>query len=598
MRRTMSIALVVLAAGCGSMRDTVTLESPGAPLRLSRVVLYQNGLAHFERRGRADSGTIDLLVPAAQVDDVLRTLTVVDGADAAITGVRMLPAQRDDDVTLRVGLATGGARDLRITYVTELPGFRPTYRLVVGDDGHVHVQGLAVVDNPTSEPWHDVGLTLSTEVPLSFRFDVREGRHAFRPRFGPDGHLVQEASVENPSAAIAMNAIPLSNGLSDVNVAYGMAQRDQPEMSNRAGNMIQRTVNDVPAPNPSPPASANPSASNALLAFEQRPEESGGVFGSVSGFDLGRGESGLVPFVDRSTDGELALLFKPSPGGALSRTHPYRAVLFRNPTRAPLLTGPVAIYAGDRFVGDGVTGTVAARAHAFVPYALERSVTVQDTVEQTEDEVRATGLAGGVLSVELRSVHRHRFAITTTLPVHERIFVFAPAMEGFEPRALPEGAIRTSQGYFLPVHLDDDRTATVTFDLLRRATTRVNIAADPDHTYVPALLLLLQESPDVARLREITDRLTAIDEELSTLDEDLRVERGALDERRSALDALRTVSSGGAIRQQLAQAVAQGVGRIDALTRRSSELHAEQISLEQEWYGRLRALTVGGASVR
>ncbi|HEY8431194.1 MAG TPA: hypothetical protein VIL20_22595 [Sandaracinaceae bacterium] len=129
MRRPI-LAISILLASCGAVRDTVTLATPGEPLRLARVVLYQNGLAHFERRGRADGDTIDLRVPAAQVDDVLRTLTVVDGAEAAITGVRMLPADREEDVVLRVGLASSGTRDLRVTYVTELPGFRPTYRLV------------------------------------------------------------------------------------------------------------------------------------------------------------------------------------------------------------------------------------------------------------------------------------------------------------------------------------------------------------------------------------------------------------------------------------------------------------------------------------
>lgn len=582
MRRSILLALVALA-GCGAVRDTVTLATPGEPLRLSRVVLYQNGLAHFERRGRADGSTVDLRVPAAQVDDVLRTLTVVDGADATITGVRMLPADRDEDVILRVGLTSSGARDLRITYVTELPGFRPTYRLVVGDDRRVHVQGLAVVDNPTSEAWQDVALTLSTEVPLSFRFDVRDARRPHRPRFGPDGRLVHEEVEEAPEPRRA-------NGPSEVNYAYGLAQQDQPEMSTRAGRMVREA--NVRAPSEPPPPAQAPASTNALLAFEQRPEEEGGVFGSTEGFDLGRGESGLVPFVDTRTDGELALVFKPSPGGALSEAHPYRAVLFRNPTDAPLLTGPVAIYAGQRFVGDGVTGTVAGRAHAFVPYALERSVDVTQTVERAEAEVRATGLAGGVLEVELQSVHRVRFAVSSTRPIDRPLYVFAPAVEGFDPRALTPGTIRTPQGFFLPVTLGADGTATVTFDQLRRATARVNIASEPDHPYVAALLLLLQDDPTVTRLRAIVDRRTVVRRELGTLEEDLRVERAALEERRSALEALRQVASGGAVRSRLTQSVSQGVGRIDALARRASELHAEQISLDQEWYGLLRALTL------
>lgn len=580
-RMLIGLVLALSVVGCAGARDTVGLAT-GAPLRLSGVVLYENGIAHFERRGRVDGDTVDLVVPEAQVDDVLRSLTVVDGEMAAITGVRMLPAEADADVTLRVGLGETGARDLRITYVAEVPGWRPTYRLVVTDAG-VRVQGLAVVDNPTGESWQDVALTLSTEVPLSFRFDLREARAAFRPRFGADGHLVLDEP--SPSVAVAV-AAPSVLGPSDVNIAYGLAQRDQPEMSTRAGLRVGvRTATDAtPSPVPEP--------SSALLAFEERPVEEGGVFGSVEGFDLGRGESGLVPFVDTMTEGSLAIVYKPSPGGALSQAHPYRAVLFQSPSDAALLTGPVAIYAGDRFVGDGVTGAIPARAHAFVPYSLERSVRVEHTTEDAEDEVRATHLAGGVLTVEVRAVHRERFVMTASGHVDAPAYAFAAAIDGYAPRELPGGAIVTGQGYFLPLSLGATGEGEVALDLLRRSTTRVNIASSPDHAYVPALLALLPEGAEVSRLRAIADRLVVIHHELGTIDEDLGVERAALDERRSALESLRGITSGGAIRTRLATAVEGGVARVDALAGRAALLRAEDVALGEEWYALLRALTV------
>ncbi len=576
MRLFIQLVLVFSLLGCGA-RQNVELAS-GDPLRLTRVVMYQNGLAHFERRGHARGRSVDLAVPAAQVDDVLRSITVVDGADAAITGVRMLPAAVGDDVTLRIGLAGDGARDLRISYVTELPGFRPTYRLVVHDDA-VHVQGLAVVDNPTSETWTDVGLTLSTEVPLSFRFDVRSARVAHRPAFGPDGHLIRDevpmlANVLGPNGA---------TGALEINQAYGRAQAGQPEMSNRAG----RLVGEAEAP---PAPASNGGASNALLAFEERPAGAEGAFAEMHGFDLGGHESGLVPFVDTRTNGRMALLFKPSQGGALSAEHPYRAVLFRNPTDAPLVTGPVSIFAGDRFVGDGVTGTVAAGAHAFVPYALERAVHVRQETEQAEDEVRGTRLNGGMLRVELRAVSRHRFEVHASAALDRPLYVYVPAVEGYEPRELGAGAIRTAQGYFLPATLDASGDAGVAFDQVRRRTFDVNVASDPDHAYVPALLTLLEGRPEVGRLREIANRLVAIVEELDTLSEDLQVERAALGERRDALDALRGVSGGADVRARLSRGVAESVARVDAIAQRASALHDEQIGLEQEWYARLRAM--------
>lgn len=578
------LALGSLLAACAHGQSTVRLAS-AAPLHLSRVVLYENGIAHYERTGQAEADAVDLVVPESQADDVLRSLTVVDGGAAAITGVRILPAAAEGDVTLRVGLAAEGARDLRVTYVTETPAWRPTYRLVVEDGGHVHVQGLAVIDNPTSEDWSDVALTLSTEVPLSFRFDLREARTSYRPRFGSDGHLVRDEEALPPPSVLDVPAL----GPSEVNVAYALAQRSQPEMSTRAGTRVGAPVASGDG---TPDTGDDDSSRSALLAFEDRPEAEGGIFGSVEGFDLGRGESGLVPFVDASTEGSLAVVFKPSPGGALSQEHPYRAVLFQSPADAALLTGPVTIYAGDRFVGDGVTGAIAAHAHAFVPYAIERSVRVEACTEDAEDEIRATALAGGVLTVELRSVHRERVVMTASTAIDVPAYAFVAALPGHEPRTLPEGAIATGQGWFLPVTLGEDGRGEVSLDLVRRTTTQVNLAATPGHPYVSALLAWLPASAETARLREIADRLVSIHHELETTSEDLAVERSALDERRSALEALAGIGSGAAVRARLAASVATGVAHVDALASREALLRAETIGLGEEWYALLRGLTV------
>lgn len=573
--------------GCAGARDTIVTARGAAPMRLERVVLYENGLAHFERRGLAPDGELDLLVPAAQVDDVIRSLTVVGAEGAVITGVRMLPASEGSDVTLRVGLRADASREVRVSYVTEAAGWRPSYRIVVAADRRVHLQGLAVVDNPTSEAWQDVALTLSTEVPLSFRFDLRHARGAYRPHFDANGRLVHDESLEVAAAPSALGAMPAAQGVSQLNIAYGLAQRDMPEQSTRAGMRVRAGADREEGTSDGSGNEAG--APGALLAFEEHTGEHGGVFRSVPGFDLGRGESGLVPFVDAVTEGEIALVFKPSPGGALSAVHPYRSVLFRNPSDASLLTGPVSIYADERFVGDGVTGTIPEQAHAFVPFALERSVTVERVARASEDEVHGTRLAGGVLTLSLRSVRHEGFVMTATRPIEETAYAFVAAVPGFSPRTLPEGAIVTPQGTFVPVTFAADGRGEVALDLVQQTTSTVNIASEPDARYVPALLTLLGDRPEAARLREIADRLLSVRSDVARVEEDLRVERMALEERREAMDALRAVSSAGAVRARLSTSIAEGVAHVDRLTTQATTLHAEDIALRQEWYGLLRA---------
>src|SRR5688572_25508460 len=84
----------ILVVSCGGVRGPV-LDGAGHDRRLAlrRVVLFQNGLAYFERRGHAEGRTIDLRVRADQVDDVLKSLTVVDRAGATVSSVRVLPGR-------------------------------------------------------------------------------------------------------------------------------------------------------------------------------------------------------------------------------------------------------------------------------------------------------------------------------------------------------------------------------------------------------------------------------------------------------------------------------------------------------------------------
>lgn len=574
-----ALAAAAAASACGGSRPMV---SASEPLGVSRVVLFQNGLAYIERRGAVEAGAVEVTTRTEQLDDVLKSLAVVDRTGGGVSSVRVLPAGAEArDVTLRVGLAGDGAHDLTVSYVAAVSGWRPTYRLVDEGEGRVRVQGLAVVDNQTGEPWRGISLVLSTDVPLSFRYALREPRLVERPELSSDGRLLQKVlPAVSPSLAEP----------SDVNEAYGLANAYQPELSTRAGARVELEPGE-----PGAAADPAPLAVDPARALDEHVGTTGVFVESPTRFSLEDGETGLVPFLDQVTEGERVLLFKPAPGGSASHHRPYQAVLFRNPLDAPLLTGPVAVYAEGSFLGDGVTGTIPAGTHAFVAYSLDPGVGVESRAERASDDVRAVALTGGVLTVELQAVARTTFEVTSPTPLGLPLYLFAEAVEGFEPRSLPDGAITTPAGYFVPAPRGA-RHARVDFEQVRERTERVNVAADPSHPYVTALLGLLEGRSDgdeaVGRLRGIVDRLAELDRARDRCEEDLEVQRAALAERREALEALRDVPANAALRRRIAGSVAEGVRRVDDLTRDLVEANAEGVALREQWYDLLRDLTV------
>lgn len=571
---------VLLSVACGSSKSVV--ESP-ASLPVERVVLFQNGMAYIERRGEVDDATFDLRASPEGIHDVLKSLSVVDHEGGAITGVRVL--DDGESSRLRIGLSTDGSDDVSVAYVAEASGWRPTYRIVDVGEGNVRLQGLAVVDNPSGEDWNGVRLALSTEVPLAFRYEVGTARVAQRPTLDSNGRL-----------QIVQEIVPTVN-TGGVQNAYGLANTVGEEASQRAGRRVNErnaaanltNVNVANVANGANPRTSATQTTNAMSAIDARDPAEGFTLETPERLTLGAGESGLVPFVDTATTGQRVLLYKPAPVTAgrpgASHTHPYRAVMFRNPLEQPLLTGPVTVYAEGSFQGDGVTAAIPARAHAFVAYAINPSVRIDAARHQREDEIRGLSLTGGILTVRLRRIVEHRFTVSGATN-DDALYAFVGKENAYEPEALPGDAIVTGAGYFVPL-----RSANASVRLVNPATTQVDLGADPRHAYVPALLdLIAERDVDVRPLRAIVDRLEAMGHERAQHQRDLDVQERALTQRREALGALRDVPGNQPLRRQLGQSVAQGVRAVDAATRAIVALEAERVALRQDWYARLRAL--------
>jgi hypothetical protein len=62
--------------------------------------------------------------------------------------------------------------EVLLTYVTEAPAWKPSYRVVVGGDGKVMLEGWAIVDNVSGEDWKGVLVGVGASSALAFRYDL------------------------------------------------------------------------------------------------------------------------------------------------------------------------------------------------------------------------------------------------------------------------------------------------------------------------------------------------------------------------------------------------------------------------------------------
>jgi hypothetical protein len=111
MRLALACAVAALAMGCAHRPDV---------LPLTKVRLYETGVAYFERSGPIRSST-SLPVPSSHVDDALKSLVVLAG-DGHVSGVAF--DSRESPAVARTRAGLPGDTDVPLDLPTVLAGLR------------------------------------------------------------------------------------------------------------------------------------------------------------------------------------------------------------------------------------------------------------------------------------------------------------------------------------------------------------------------------------------------------------------------------------------------------------------------------------------
>jgi outer membrane protein OmpA-like peptidoglycan-associated protein len=166
--------LAVILVGCAA-------RAPQRPMQLRRVILYQNGIGYFERTGHVASDTVHVRLARGELDDVLKTLTVIDRLGGGVATVDV-PTAAGADRAIALGVHLGGGRvhDVQVSYAVPTPTWKAAYRVVL-DDHAALLQGWAMVNNASQDDWNGVQLTLATGAPMSYALDLHTPQYASRP---------------------------------------------------------------------------------------------------------------------------------------------------------------------------------------------------------------------------------------------------------------------------------------------------------------------------------------------------------------------------------------------------------------------------------
>src|SRR5207302_8105753 len=96
--------------------------------------------------------------------------------------MKLMASSRDQDVRrMTISTAGDGERNLLVSYISEVPVWKSTYRIVSPNEGKPLLQGWAIVDNTVGEDWKNVQLCLVAGAPQSFIQELSQPYYVRRP---------------------------------------------------------------------------------------------------------------------------------------------------------------------------------------------------------------------------------------------------------------------------------------------------------------------------------------------------------------------------------------------------------------------------------
>ena len=282
----------------------------------------------------------------------------------------------DDTRTLEIHFTGQGQRRVGISYVTEAPVWKTTFRI---DSQEAIMQAWAIVENTTSLDWNNVYIRLVSGSPISFVQDLSTPQFIQRPVVdltptSPTAPPRPEAGIPSPAPQAALRSQPM---------APAMVQAEA--LVDRSMSLADSGVPDS-------------------AAFVQTGESYGFVV--TQPVSIPRRQSGLIPLFTQPIDVTRMSYFPLTNQSA----NPFAALWIRNTLGTRLPTGSVTVYEDGQYAGDAVIESFGPDEERIVAFARDQDIRIFVRPDQTQDISRIS-LARGVLIIERTTIHSRRYEV-------------------------------------------------------------------------------------------------------------------------------------------------------------------------------------------
>ena len=410
-----------------------------------------------------------------------------------------------------------GQRELRVSYISEVPVWKSTYRLVFPREanGTATMQGWAVVDNTVGADWDNVQLSLVAGAPQSFIQPLSQPLYARRPEIpiATEAQLTPQTHEAAEFDRIQLAAKPYAQPpLASPNKNMARQQLNA-GISNQSGQ--NQTVQSLPL--------------NGRDATEQVAVSGGRVdYGAISGiyrasdaiaegdvstnaFDdffeysptqpvtIHKNESAMVPILQQELPAEHVTLWS-------SRDpRPLRAVWLENKSKLTLDTGSFSIFESGEFAGEGLLDPIHPGERRLLSYAADQAMRVKITDQKSTRTLHHLQIRKGLVIERYMDVASITYSATNSADEDRVALLEHPRRtNGWSLDDDVKAAETTPDLYRFRLAIEPHSTRKI--EVRERGPEYITVNIDPNQNTNAYLLELVKRVPDAeAQLKPVLD---------------------------------------------------------------------------------------------
>lgn len=299
-------------------------------------------------------------------------------------------ARNQERRSVSIDLASGGNTQLSARYMTPMPVWKSSYRVIFPKDGKPALEGWAVVDNTSGEDWNDINLSLISGKPVSFLTNLYPPVNVSRPfvplpGIGSAAPVTYESDMRATTGALPPPAPAAPRAeMADEAVAGRSMAKAGPERLQQFAMMNRPEVEEM---------------RQSAIASTASGVEAGALFGYYfpNRVNVRKGESVMLPFVQKQVSADRLLIFTERQP---VQNHPMLAFEMTNDSGYTLDGGPVTVFDGGEYAGEALFETTKEGEKRLMSYGIDLGTTLRIEPSSGSRNIQEASMQRGILTIK------------------------------------------------------------------------------------------------------------------------------------------------------------------------------------------------------